>query len=603
MPTATGTVTRTASATATLSSERTVTRTLPTSTATATATVSLPTATQTATRTATLTATVTMPTQTGSGTATVSRTSTASGTRTATRTATATATATLPSASASLSVTLPTATFTSVKSVTESLSLSLPTKSPSMTATATVPSSSATRTATQSLPTAGTTGTATPTLPSASQTHTLTLTRPVTSSPTAGPSASPSTPPTIAPTTSSIKVIVADHQARVTCSLSVAEFSSRRNAFLTLLLAHITRLVRRLFITSICPGQTPIVVSEANGCQLFQGRSMTSLEAAERVFTALQSGSTAAFGIEYVTEPPSAADSTAVRDGIVEWAGTPDGQTFGITSVQVIGATSSSTPAPTTVAGGGGSSGSDDTVIIVILVVACVALAAVSVGFGYMLYRSWRRQQREREGSDHSSRAAPSPREPFHDAAVHSPAAHRLVASSPSQSPPAAAGPMVADAEEGMMEATELAEMSGSGAVAALVGEFPKGTRVLAQYLDGMWHTAHVAEYSPETGTYGVNWADGTRSDQIPTAQLRKSHNFAPGDSVEALEGDGYYRAVIVREEPLGTFQVKWQDGTLSKDLPECGLRRPTDGQGEQRQAAEAAAAGGDMEEHDQEWS
>lgn len=52
------------------------------------------------------------------------------------------------------------------------------------------------------------------------------------------------------------------------------------------------------------------------------------------------------------------------------------------------------------------------------------------------------------------------------------------------------------------------------------------GQPVMAQYIDGEWHEATVAERA-EDGTYGVNWEDGTFSDKIPPEQLRPA-NFDP---------------------------------------------------------------------------
>eukprot|EP01062_Namystynia_karyoxenos_P017230 TRINITY_DN16332_c0_g1_i1.p1 TRINITY_DN16332_c0_g1~~TRINITY_DN16332_c0_g1_i1.p1 ORF type:complete len:974 (+),score=217.46 TRINITY_DN16332_c0_g1_i1:78-2924(+) len=145
-------------------------------------------------------------------------------------------------------------------------------------------------------------------------------------------------------------------------------------------------------------------------------------------------------------------------------------------------------------------------------------------------------------------------------------------------------------------------------------GEWQVGESVEAQYLDGMWHPGRVAAYDPVSRTYGIDWADGSYSQDIPGTQIRLpghgAHSagsyeysemglqgthgatsrpygapdagpvFEPkvGDAIDAVWTEGGERqwhpgTVQAADSAAGACTVRWADGTITEGVPFADVR------------------------------
>eukprot|EP00756_Hemistasia_phaeocysticola_P037315 Hpha_TRINITY_DN16689_c2_g1::TRINITY_DN16689_c2_g1_i2::g.182956::m.182956 len=107
---------------------------------------------------------------------------------------------------------------------------------------------------------------------------------------------------------------------------------------------------------------------------------------------------------------------------------------------------------------------------------------------------------------------------------------------------------------------------------------FPIGERVLVQWKQD-WYSAFIAGYDGHTKLYNVQWTDDRKiSFGVPAGLIKPSEKFAPGDLVYAPHGNKYYKAMVVRESPQGSYELQWQDddkiGGFMHNVPEADLRR-----------------------------
>eukprot|EP00756_Hemistasia_phaeocysticola_P020999 Hpha_TRINITY_DN15750_c0_g4::TRINITY_DN15750_c0_g4_i1::g.38129::m.38129 len=607
LPTGTGTTTRTMTLpTGTLSGSRTrtktitMTTTLPTGTATMQMTGTLPTSTVTRTRSVTLptfshtitksitlptetpsavrsmsstlptfTTTITMTLPTGASTRTISTTlKTMTGTSTRVRTVTITKTSTktegLPDTPAPTKSPTKSPTTPPTRNPSKPGDTSYPSKSPN-------PSPSKSPSKSPSLGPSRPGDTSYPSkspIPSPTKSPTASPTRNPskvgdTSYPTAFPTLSPSRPgdtsypssspassfPSASPTSAPSPVVhrtivtVAGRQGTCLSTLTPSAFIARIPAMITALLARLAGLATAAKVISVCPGQTIIDATVANGCTLFNARHAETLEQQPRGFVALQAGSNAALSITYAAGATQSAVETAVNQFV-----TLDGPTYGVTDVVLTGGATRQVV----------QDDDDTSTWVALAVVSAVLGTACLVLLGILLFKKSDKDRAEEE----RSRDVASP--PYPEGPSQ-PRSHSYA--SRGEMPTEPVVEHVPTVPREVSRGSKAPQPSQDGQTYAV------GCRVLAQYIDGEWYTARIAGY--DGVAYEVDWADGQTSHSVPEEQIRKSENFVPGDLVEAVHGDYYYRAVILNEGPLGFFHLRWEDETEAQEVPEADIRRP----------------------------
>ena len=104
--------------------------------------------------------------------------------------------------------------------------------------------------------------------------------------------------------------------------------------------------------------------------------------------------------------------------------------------------------------------------------------------------------------------------------------------------------------------------------------EFPPGCPVDVNY-NGEWVPARIVSLD-EDGTYTVDWGEEgmiTRGVHPQDVRERSEGLFCVGESVLAWHNGDFFPAVLTAHNPDGTWDVQWEDGTMTSGLTAPELR------------------------------
>ena len=114
------------------------------------------------------------------------------------------------------------------------------------------------------------------------------------------------------------------------------------------------------------------------------------------------------------------------------------------------------------------------------------------------------------------------------------------------------------------------------GANPCAIPSLSAGTAIIARYKGGLWCKARVS-YCWGNGVYDVLFDDGKRTPGVPDAHIHVVQQM--GTSIKARRADRfnqYYPAMVVNVRLSGTYDVRFEDGTMGYGL-KCAHVRPED--------------------------
>lgn len=111
-------------------------------------------------------------------------------------------------------------------------------------------------------------------------------------------------------------------------------------------------------------------------------------------------------------------------------------------------------------------------------------------------------------------------------------------------------------------------DLRGSRSGSSPSGKYVIGQHVEARFSDGDWYGAMLTQFNPDR-TFTINWDDGGVEDGKGVDELRPGpwdrpdEEFTLGEYVQARfsEDGGWYGATVVKVNPGGTFEIRWDDG------------------------------------------